>query len=170
MTPTTVTSSQNPTPTLGVRCAAPVPAPCPTLPARPRACCGCGAMPEPVTQVITWSDGICTPVQVRSPRACAVSYPTRAAEGLLWVWAHAGPGAEAEADAAEWKGVAGALDGGGGFLSNRRWFFRWAMLVLRCAGCTVLYRVSWQAIRTAAVLLRQSFVKMEAYVAVTGCL
>ncbi len=31
-----------------------------------------------------------------SPRACARAYPTREAQGLLWVWGESGPDAEAE--------------------------------------------------------------------------
>ena len=62
-----------------------------------------------------------------SIRACATSYPTKVAEGLLWVWASSGPGSEAEAAAAEWKGLCGDLGDEGGdmaFESNHRWYFR----------------------------------------------
>ena len=76
--------------------------------------------------VIARPNGICTHVQVRSPRACAVSYPTREAEGLLWVWGRGGPGAQGEAEAAEWKGIAGLVDqrGDAAYTSSHRWYFR----------------------------------------------
>jgi hypothetical protein len=73
------------------------------------------------------------PCQLSSPRACAVSYPTKVAEGLIWVWASSGPGAEQEAAAAEWKGLAPILDSKGeseGHYSNHRWYFR-------CAGSCI---------------------------------
>ena len=62
-----------------------------------------------------------------SIRACATAYPTKVAEGLLWVWASSGPNAEAESAAAEWKGLCGVPDDEGGdvaFDSNQRWYFR----------------------------------------------
>lgn len=55
-----------------------------------------------------------------------MSYPTKVAEGLLWVWASSGPSAEAEAASAEWKGLGGILDeeGDAAFATNHRWYFR----------------------------------------------
>lgn len=44
-------------------------------------------------------------------RSCAVSYPTRTAEGLLWVWPDASPAALVEsADEAAWPGLAPEID------------------------------------------------------------
>ena len=67
-----------------------------------------------------------SPQVLGNPRACATSYPTRTAEGLIWVWGAAGPDAEAEAAAAPWKGLAPFIDtaGEGAFLSSHRWYFR----------------------------------------------
>lgn len=65
-------------------------------------------------------------MQVQNKRACAVSYPTREAEGLLWIWAHAGPGGEQEAAAADWRGLAGVVDekGPSAFSGPHRWYYR----------------------------------------------
>jgi phenylpropionate dioxygenase-like ring-hydroxylating dioxygenase large terminal subunit len=77
--------------------------------------------------------GQCTSIPQLAPGAtinqkasCVASFPTKAAEGLLWVWADAGPGSEQEAAAAPWRGVAPELDqyGPAAFVSNRGWYFR----------------------------------------------
>jgi nitrite reductase/ring-hydroxylating ferredoxin subunit len=77
--------------------------------------------------------GQCTSIPQLAPGAainqkasCVASYPTKEAEELLWVWADAGPGAEQEAAAAPWRGVAPQLDqyGAAAFASNRGWYFR----------------------------------------------
>ena len=70
-------------------------------------------------------DVICDQV-LGNVRACAVSYPTLVREGLIWVWARSGPQAEAEAEAAHWKGLAEAIDdeGDAAFSSKHRWYFR----------------------------------------------
>lgn len=69
-------------------------------------------------------------------RACAISYPTRVREGLIWVWASSGPEAESESVAAPWKGLAESLDqdGDAAFNTNHRWYFR---LVLHCLSETL---------------------------------
>jgi phenylpropionate dioxygenase-like ring-hydroxylating dioxygenase large terminal subunit len=58
--------------------------------------------------------------------SCAQSFPTKAAEGLLWVWPDGGAAADQEAAAAFWPGVAPELDqyGDAAYGSSHRWYYR----------------------------------------------
>ena len=57
-------------------------------------------------------------------RACAVSYPTREAEQLLWVWPSSERHAESEADAAAPPGMCPHLFSGNEEIVLRGWYFR----------------------------------------------
>jgi phenylpropionate dioxygenase-like ring-hydroxylating dioxygenase large terminal subunit len=63
-------------------------------------------------------------------RSCVSSYPTRAAEGLLWVWPDASPAALVESAAeGAWPGLAHEIDelGEGAFsraLGSHKWYAR----------------------------------------------
>ena len=80
------------------------------------------------------STGSCTNIPQLSPNqpinikaACVARFPTKAAEGLLWVWADSSPAAEIDSAAAAWPGIASELDekGEATFSTGKhRWFAR----------------------------------------------
>ena len=63
-------------------------------------------------------------------RACAVSYPTREVEGLLWVWPSSGKNAESEADAAGYPGMCPELDSGEARSLIKGWYYRCGWQIL----------------------------------------
>jgi hypothetical protein len=104
--------------------------------------------PTPTTYTIgTFNgEGRCTSVpqlpegqSLSSSRSCVTTYPTRTAEGLLWVWPDNSPVALIEsADEAAWPGLAPELDefGDRAFstaIGNHMWYARcegWSLLAL----------------------------------------
>jgi hypothetical protein len=116
---------------------------------RPRCCCVCAQL----TCLCRWcchsagtfsGEGRCTSVpqlpegqSLSRTRSCVSSYPTRSAEGLLWVWPDASPTAPIEsADENAWPGLAPELDeyGDRAFskrFGNHKWYARWVAVCAR---------------------------------------
>lgn len=82
-------------------------------------------------------DGSCVSVPQLEPekklvpsRSCVAAYPTRVAEGLLWVWADCGAAAEAESAApGAWRGLAPEIDEHGEdayspMMREHKWYVR----------------------------------------------
>lgn len=82
-------------------------------------------------------------------RSCVSSYPTRAAEGLLWVWPDASPAALVESAAEDaWPGLAPEVDelGDSAFsraLGSHKWYARCVCVSPIVAGLSVPH-VWWQ--------------------------
>ncbi len=99
-----------------------------TAPKRPANCCTGWAFA---------GDGSCVSVPQLDPekklvpsRSCVAAYPTRVAEGLLWVWADSGAAAEAESAApGAWRGLAPEIDEHGDdayspMMRGHKWYVR----------------------------------------------
>lgn len=99
--------------------------------------------------------GTCTSVpqlpqgqSLSSSRSCVASYPTRVAEGLLWVWPDASPAALIEsADEDAWPGLAPEIDqlGDRAFsksAAKHKWYARYVSVGL----LSVLCVAAWQCL------------------------